>query len=225
MSGIEVVRHARARRLKLSVDPSSGRVRLTLPRCAALAPALAWAEEQQGWIATQQARLPQARPLAPGATVPVGGDELTLVWAAGQPRTVRRDGKTLVSGGPREGFERRIATWLKREALALLSAETAEFSQIAGVTVSRVSVGDPRGRWGSCASSGVIRYSWRLILAPAQVRRATVAHEVAHRLHMDHSPAFHAAVERIFGEDPTPHRQWLRRNGAQLHWYGRESPC
>lgn len=225
MTGIEVVRHPRARRLKLSVDPSSGRVRLTLPRRAALAPALAWAEEQQGWIAAQQARLPQARPFVPGAVLPVDGEELTLVWMEGSPRSVRRDGAMLVSGGPLDGFERRIAAWLKRQALALLSVETAEFSRKAGVTVSRVSIGDPRGRWGSCASTGVIRYSWRLILAPTQVRRATVAHEVAHRLHMDHSPAFHAAVARLFGADPTPHRQWLRRNGAQLHWYGRVTAC
>src|SRR3546814_5691061 len=93
----------------------------------------------------------------------------------------------------------------------------------AGFIVSQVTVGDPRGRWGSCAASGAIRYSWRLILAPDHVRRATVAHEVAHRLHMDHGPAFHAAAARILGDDPAPARAWLRTHGAALHWIGRES--
>ena len=83
----------------------------------------------------------------------------------------------------------------------------------------RVGVGDPRSRWGSCASSGAIRYSWRLILAPPDVRRATVAHELAHLLHMDHSAAFHAAHARILGADPRPARAWLRANGAGLHRY------
>ena len=108
-------------------------------------------------------------------------------------------------------------------ALDLLARETAEFAARAGVGVSRVAVGDPQRRWGSCASSGVIRYSWRLVLAPRAVREATVAHEVAHRLHMDHSPAFHAAVARLLGDDPMPARAWLRAHGAGLHWVGRPS--
>jgi predicted metal-dependent hydrolase len=91
------------------------------------------------------------------------------------------------------------------------------------VTVGRVSIGDPRARWGSCSASGDIRYSWRLILAPKEVREATVAHEVAHRLHMDHSPAFHAAVVKLLGRDPAPENRWLRAHGAALYWLGRDS--
>ena len=100
-----------------------------------------------------------------------------------------------------------------------MARETAEFALLAGVAVSKVSVADPKARWGSCASSGAIRYSWRLILAPAWVRRSTVAHELAHLLHMDHSPAFHAAHARIYGEDPRPARAWLKAHGAGLHRY------
>jgi predicted metal-dependent hydrolase len=120
-----------------------------------------------------------------------------------------------------EGLSRRIETWFKRRALAILTEETAEFAAKAGVTVSRVTVADPKGRWGSCASTGAIRYSWRLICAPSYVRRSTVAHEVAHRLHMDHSPAFHAAYRQLLEADPAPARAWLRRHGAALHWVGR----
>jgi predicted metal-dependent hydrolase len=223
LSDFDVVRHPRARRAKLSVDPATGRVRLTLPPRAALRPALAWAESQRGWIAAQCARLPEGRPFAPGTGLMVAGVDLTLVWRADAPRTPRVEGTSLLCGGDREGFEARIGRWLRRQALALLSAETAEFAAKAGVPVSRVAIGDPKARWGSCSSGGVIRYSWRLILAPDHVRRATVAHEVAHRLHMDHSPAFHAAVARIYGADPSPSRAWLRANGAALHWFGRDS--
>jgi hypothetical protein len=81
----------------------------------------------------------------------------------------------------------------------------------------RVGVGDPVSRWGSCSASGAIRYSWRLILAPDWVRRATVAHEVAHRVHMNHGPDFHALVERLLGGDRSRARLWLRRHGSGLH--------
>lgn len=224
-AGIEVVRHARARCMRLAVDPRDGRVRLTLPPRASLKKGLAWAEEQHAWIAAQQARLPETQPLTPGARFPFAGREIEILSVPSAPRTPRLVQDILICGGSREGLERRVARWLRAEALRVLSAETAEYAARAGVIVTRVSVGDPRGRWGSCTSSGAIRYSWRLILAPDFVRRATVAHEVAHRIHMNHSPAFHRLVEVLYEADPTPARQWLRSHGAALHWVGRGGPA
>lgn len=221
--GIDVVRHPRARRARLSVDPTTGTVRLTLPKRAALNPALRWAEAHGEWIAEQRAKLPVPRPFAPGATIPIGDGAVTIIWDEAAPRRVMRVGDTLHCGGPLDGMTRRIAAWLKREALAILSKETAEFARLLGVTVSGVSVGDPKSRWGSCASNGAIRYSWRLILMPDRVRRATVAHEVAHRVHMNHAPEFHDVVHQLVGGDVQTARIWLRRNGAALHWFGRES--
>lgn len=110
--------------------------------------------------------------------------------------------------------------WLKAHARDLLGRETAEFAAKAGVAVARVGIGDPVSRWGSCSAGGAIRYSWRLILAPDFVRRATVAHEVAHRVHLNHGPAFHALVEELLGADPRPARAWLKREGAALHRIG-----
>lgn len=220
---VEVVRNARARRAKLSVDPASGRVRLTLPLRAPVKAALRWAEEQEAWIAAQRARLPQPRPFAPGAEIALGDEMLTIDWNEAGPRRIERDGDLLRCGGPRDGLARRVELWLQREALRVLSQETAEFARRAGVGVTKVAIGDPRGRWGSCASSGAIRYSWRLILAPSFVRRATVAHEVAHRVHMNHGPAFHALVASLDESDPARSRAWLRAHGAALHWVGRES--
>lgn len=220
-TGIEVVRNARSKGMRLAVDPRSGRVRLTIPPRVSERKALAWAEEQRGWIDQQCARLPQGRPFVPGARVPLEDDEIEIVWPSTVGRMPKLIGDRLVCGGPREGLERRVERWFRAEALRILSDETAEYAARAGVTVTRVAIGDPRGRWGSCAASGEIRYSWRLILAPSFVRRATVAHEVAHRVHMDHSPAFHRFTETLFEADPTPARLWLRKHGAGLHWIGR----
>lgn len=217
----DVVRHPRARRTKLSFNPLTGRARLTLPPRASVERAVAWARGQQEWIAHQRDAMPQPRPFAPGTTIPVDGVDLLIVHDSSAARLPVVAGDRLMVGGPPDMIERRVTAWLKRHALMLLEAETAFYAQRAGVTVAKVAIGDPRGRWGSCAHDGAIRYSWRLILAPPEVRRATVAHEVAHRLHMDHSPAFHAAIERIFGRDPRAERNWLRAHGASLHSFGR----
>lgn len=219
----DVVRHPTARGIRLSLDPASGRARLVVPKRAALKPALAWAQGKADWIAEQRARLPQPRPFEPGMTLTVADRALTIAWEPGSRRRIEVVGDTLSLSGPRDTLARRVETWLKRQALDLLATETAEYAAKAGVTVARVAIGDARGRWGSCAHDGAIRYSWRLILAPGWVRRATVAHEVAHRIHMNHAPVFHALVERLYGEDPTPARAWLRAHGAALHWVGRSS--
>ncbi len=223
MEGVEIVRHPRARRCTLSIDPASGRARLVVPRRAALATALAWAKGQGEWLAAQRALLPQARPFAIGTTLTVADEAITIVRDEGRRRALVRDGDRLLVAGPEETIARRVEAWLRAAALDLLTAETAEFAAKAGVTVAQVGIGDPRRRWGSCASSGIIRYSWRLVLAPGHVRRATVAHEVAHRVHMNHGPQFHALVATLFGADPAPARAWLREHGASLHWFGRGS--
>lgn len=221
---IEVVRHPRARRLKLRVDPVTGVARLTLPPRAALAPALRWARAQQPWIDRQRSGLAGPVPFTPDGEIPFRGHPVTIRWDAGRKRAPQLIEGELWCGGPAEGLERRIERWLRARALAALGEDSTEFAMRAGVTVKAVRLNDARRRWGSCTTDGTIRYSWRLILAPDWVRRATAAHEVAHRLHMDHSPAFHAAVRRLLGEDPRPARDWLRHHGAGLHQVGNAAP-
>ncbi|WP_374942876.1 M48 family metallopeptidase [Sphingomonas sp.] len=223
IDGIEIVRNPRARSMRLTLDRTTGQARLVLPRRAALKTAIAWAQDKRGWLAEQRASLPKPVPYAPGTVLVVDDAALTIAWAAGRRRAVVREGGLLSLEGPIETLPRRVEAWLRRTALDLLADDTRHYARAAGVTVAQVAVGDARGRWGSCASSGAIRYSWRLVLAPAWVRRATAAHEVAHRVHMNHGAAFHALVAELYGADPAPARVWLRSHGAALHWVGRSS--
>jgi hypothetical protein len=210
----------RAKVMRLRVD-QRGTVLLTVPRRCSERRALDWAAGQQGWIERALAGVAPAVAIAPGAALPFEGEPHVIDWAPERPRRIEaRDGR-LICGGPADGLEPRILRWLKGRAREVLAGETRFYAGRAGRPVSRVAVGDPLSRWGSCSSSGAIRYSWRLILAPAFVRRATVAHEVAHLVHMDHGPAFHALVAELLGEDPRPARLWLRKEGAALHRIGR----
>lgn len=218
---LTLIRSPRARQMRLMVNPRDGSVRLTIPRRAGLAEARRWAETKRGWIEAQLAALPAPHPIEPGMTFSLGGEQLILEWNERYPRKPQRVGNALRIGGPVESLETRLIRWLKTEARSLLEAESRACAELIGVSLGRVGIGDPVSRWGSCAASGDIRYSWRLILAPDHVRRATVAHEVAHRVHMNHGSQFHALVAQLHGEDPAPARRWLRAHGAQLHWFGR----
>lgn len=217
-----IVRVPRARALRLTVDPRDATVRLALPPRASLRNALDWANGKRPWVEAQLALLPEPTPIAPGMTFLLGGEYVTLDWSADAPRASRLTADRLVIGGPLDGLGARVLRYLRRQAADVLTAETRDIAEKHHITVGRIGVGDPKSRWGSCAASGDIRYSWRLILAPAFVQQATVAHEVAHRLHMNHSAAFHACAAELNGSDPTPARRWLCANGAALHWFGRD---
>ena len=211
----------RAKVMRLRVDQRTGAVLLTVPRRCSQRRALDWAALQRPWIERALAEVSPGVAIAPGAAVPFEGEPHLVDWAPGRPRRVEaRDGR-LICGGSVESLEPRILRWLKARAREVLAEETHACAGRAGRNVARVAVGDPLSRWGSCSASGTIRYSWRLILAPPFVRRATVAHEVAHLVHMNHGPAFHALAAELLGEDPRPARLWLRRQGAGLHRIGR----
>jgi hypothetical protein len=218
---IAVRRSARARSVRLSLDIRAGGLRLTVPARGRLAPALAWAAGQEAWIAGVLARLVPGAPLAAGTVLLLEGQPHRIEWHADAPRTVTRREGCLTVGGPAELVPARLLRWLRAEALARLSAATHRLAAAHGLAIGRVRVGDARTRWGSCTSTGDIAYSWRLILAPPFVLEGVVAHELAHRLHMDHSPAFRATEARLLGRDPAPGRAWLRQHGPALHAVGR----
>lgn len=212
-----VRRYAQARGYRLRYDPTHGRLLLSVPARGGLKAALSWAQTQEGWVRGQIGKAPDLLFLQPGALVPVEGVERLVRWDRAFARTPRLDGGELRVGGPEEQVGPRLLRWLRAHALDVLTRETLAIAAREALRVASVKIGDPRSRWGSCATDGTIRYSWRLILAPPEVRLATVAHEVAHLLHMDHSPAFHAAHARLLGSDPAPARRWLRAHGAALH--------
>lgn len=216
---VRVCRSARARSYRLTIDGVRGGVRLSLPARANLKRALGWAQAHEGWVRMQMAKQPAVTTLGDGAIFPLEGRTVTICWRADAPRTIRVEGDWLILGGAAESVGARVVRWLKTRARSVLQEETLAMAADHDLTVASVGVGDPRSRWGSCTSGGTIRYSWRLILCPPDVRRATVAHELAHLLHMDHSPAFHAAHARILDGDPKPARAWLKAHGGGLHRY------
>lgn len=209
-----------ARRMRLRFDERRQLVKLTHPRSVRPAAALAWAASQKNWVAEQMGRILPAEPFVPGALIPVEGSEVELRWSEQAPRTPLLAAQSLSCGGPVEGFARRIELFLKRLAVERLSAETAELAALAGRRAVAVSVGDARTRWGSCSGSGRIRYSWRLILLPPQVRRYVVAHEVAHLEHLNHGREFRALERALFGGDTKGAEALLRSAGPRLRRIG-----
>lgn len=104
---------------------------------------------------------------------------------------------------------------LKKDARADLTARAERFAPLIGVTFGRISIRAMKSRWGSCSREGNLSFNCLLMLAPEEVRDATVVHELCHRRHMDHSPAFWREVLR-YDPDNQKARRWLREHGSAL---------
>jgi predicted metal-dependent hydrolase len=218
---IELRPHPRARAMRLRLDEVRERLVLTFPRRMSRRTALDWARSQGDWVDRQLALVQPGEPFAAGAVIPFEGRMIRLLWQEQLPRTPRLVGDVLGSGGPPAMFAGRIERYLKGEARRRLSEETAATARRAGVSVKSVAVGNASSRWGSCSASGAIRYNWRLILAPPHLLRWVVAHEVAHRRHMDHGPAFKSLEAELYGGAVAAARAELRALGPRLKRVGR----
>ena len=217
---IEVRRLKSARRLRLRFDEAAGILKLTCPSRTSRRAALAWALDQREWIEAQLARAAPAEPFVAGASIPIEGRDIRIVWREDWPRApVLIDGE-LQCGGPEHGLARRIDAFLKQRARDTMSSDIAGFAAAAGTIPRSVAVGDAATRWGSCSSEGRIRMSWRLILAPPEVRRYVAAHEVAHLVHLNHGPEFKALEARLFGPGVAQAKAALRRIGPRLRRIG-----
>ena len=214
---IELRRMKRARRLTLRLAPDGSAVRITLPPWCAAREAVAFAHARADWLNRQLAKVPEPRDPATTGTLLFRGTELSVVWAPDAARKPRLDGDVLYLGGAQETVTRRLQRWLEGEALRLFEADAADYCAVAALPLAPVRLTRARRRWGSCSSEGTLRLNWRLVQAPDAVRRSVVAHEVTHLVHFDHSPAFHALLDRIYDGEIGAANKWLSVHSRSLY--------
>lgn len=214
---IALIRNARARRLTLRLAPDGSTVRITLPTWCRSQDAVAFALARQTWLETQLAKVPEpADPVARG-TVRYRGEALAIDWRPDAPRRPAVASGRLRLGGAQETLARRLQRWLEGEAHHLMAGDLADYCAAAGVAQPELRLTRAGRRWGSCSTKGIVRVNWRLAMAPDFVRRSVVAHEVAHLVHFDHSPAFHALLANIYEGRIAEADGWLRTHGRSLY--------
>lgn len=217
----------RARRVSLRVDRTRGEVVAVAPSQRKLAEAVAFARLREDWIVQHTADLPVLAPFYPGQELTLFGRPAVLGVTTGRPRRLldpTGGPDRVVAPGTGDAWNAAILRLLKREALAGLAQRTEVFCKALNQPLPKLGVADARSRWGSCrparrGQEALIRYSWRVMLAPVAIADYLCAHECAHLVRADHSPAFWDVVRSLNG-DPKAHRAWLRRHGAELHGIG-----
>lgn len=209
----------RARRLIVTVDAASGRVFVTAPSKRALPEALAFARTRARWICAQLEFGQRATPFMDGTVFPFRGVPVAIVNQGGPRSAVRLDGATLVAGGDPVHMNRRVTDWLKAQARKTLTERAEHYCERLGQKRGPIAIRDTRSRWGSCARDGALSFSWRLIFAPPEILDYVAAHECAHMVHLNHSPAYWRIVKSL-GVDARSARDWFAAHGQSLYAHG-----
>ncbi|MGL5448152.1 MAG: M48 family metallopeptidase, partial [Rhabdaerophilum sp.] len=214
---IAVVVRPAARRMILRIDRRHGGATLTLPRGVARYRAEAFVLSQLGWLEQKLAALPERVLFRDGTIIPFRGAPCRIVHSKpsrGETRIVQgEDGPLLCVNGTLEALPGRVLRFLKTQAQADLAAASLVYAGKLNVKIGRVTIKDTVSRWGSCSARGDLAFSWRLIFAPPFVLDYLAAHEVAHRLEMNHSVRYWRHVRAVY-PDFRAAEEWLNRQGS-----------
>jgi hypothetical protein len=222
----EVKRSTRRKTLCLQIR--DGQVQVMVPARTPQRQIADLVDKHGPWI-EKKLREQAARPKAPPRSYEDGevycylGQEHLLKIVEGPPWPAEFAGNELVVTIPKryQGADRqakikqRLHELYHQTALEEFQARTTAYAQRLGVSPSGVRVKAYKRRWGSCSSRGELSYNWRLVMAPGAVLDYVVAHEVAHLVEHNHSPAFWRIVEGLM-PNYREQQAWLKLNGGTL---------
>ena len=232
-----VRRSARARHLRVTVDPRHAAIIVVPARAArnrgeAERLAESFIAEREPWLrrhldrqARQREEIASMGPPRDGGLFRFRGETHRLrVVAAGRRRsTVSREGGDAgdelvvrVGASDRRNLDAILESWLREKARVAIHREIERHATALNVAPVAVTIRDTRTRWGSCSRARRLSFSWRLVLAPPEALETVVVHELAHLRVFGHGPGFWAIVASR-RPDHRIWRRWLRDHSLELH--------
>ena len=101
-----------------------------------------------------------------------------------------------------------IMTWYKSQARRYFAQEVESEKAKCSFSYNGIAIKDTSSRWGSCSAQKNLNFNWRLVMAPPEILRYVVCHEIAHLTHLNHSNDFWSLVEKMFPKYKEA-KQWL----------------
>ena len=104
-----------------------------------------------------------------------------------------------------------LLNWYHSRAAEVLMERAKRYSGMLKLVPVKIIVRNQVKRWGSCSRSGVLRFNWRVALAPVSIVDYVVVHELCHLKEKNHSGEFWRRVSLAI-PDYKKRRQWLKDN-------------
>lgn len=106
-------------------------------------------------------------------------------------------------------------SWYQQYGLRIIEERVEHYSAAVGITPQSVRMSRAESQWGSCSQAGVLRFSWRVPMAPIPIVDAIAAHEVAHLVEKNHSDRFHKLLRELCPQYDERNR-WLKEYQNRL---------
>lgn len=221
-----LVRSKTAKKLRIRVR-GPAELELVIPEDRDEAEGLAFLAENLAWVEVEveraKGRLALRRTvtdargslLLRGEVMPVRVSHIPT-WQ-GPNRVALRNGVIQITTGPRTrtSVVRSLENWLRRLAREQIAQQIAIIGPRLQRAPGKVFVMDQRTKWGNCSALGNLSFNWRLVMAPDDVLRYIVTHELVHLAIPDHSTRFWLTV-RSHCPGSERARQWLAANRHRL---------
>lgn len=100
----------------------------------------------------------------------------------------------------------------KDKALNLAQNLIEQYRPLYGFNFNRVSIKNPKTRWGSCSRQKNLNFNYRILFLPPEIAGYIIVHELCHLQELNHSRRFWTLVEKTF-----PNHKALRKRLRSLH--------
>jgi predicted metal-dependent hydrolase len=213
--------HPRSRSIKIKVE-SSGEVVVVTPKQVSKKVIESFVIEQSVWIQKHLNLINKKKEFSETATtIAIFGKKYIKkeVTNDTQKAGAAIKGNTLLINQPsyiqKVKSTKYIERFLKNSAEKYIVPRTHQLAKKMSISFGKITLKQQKTRWGSCSSEGNLNFNWRLVHAPTKIIDYVIIHELAHRIHMNHSAAFWNLVAQY---DPShrEHRGWLKRNGMSV---------
>lgn len=128
---------------------------------------------------------------------------------------VFKNNRFYLSHNTSENGEEYFKQFYKKKLEQKLPPIIKQYATSLGVQPNKVGVMELQHRWASCSEKGNINFHWKCAMAPIDVLHYIVAHELAHLIHMNHTPAFWNEVDKVIPSYQKK-QEWLKYNGSGM---------
>lgn len=206
---VTIVHHHRSKHIRLSIQ-SDGSLRVSAPNSVSHAKIQQFIASQQNWIKKQVQKQANTLTLETDQYVYIFGKKYQkeLSSPPKHPLGVFIQDQTLVIStlqirrGPltkQEKHDSRIQRFLKKTARHYITQRTQYQAKKMNLTFGTITLRKQKTRWGSCSSDGNLSFNWQLVHFEPKIIDYVIIHELAHRVHMNHSAQFWALVAKYDG--------------------------
>ena len=216
---IKIVRHARAKNLRLRVEPTQ--IRLTAPVLCSKRQIQNFIDQSEQWLIQtwqkQQEKIIQIDKTLPNELQLFNLDQPLQIIYQSQKHGFIFDDENLqlfISDHQPEQYLKAFVIVYAKQHLPLYLEDV---SQESNLSFGNCAIRQPKTRWGSCTSKHDIMLNSGLVLFSEKIARYVCVHELAHTKHFDHSPHFWAEVHK-HDVNFQQHRKLLKSTPMPYWW-------